>query len=506
MCIVAGLAVMAIMAGTGAFATEAVTPSDGATGPDAVLAAAEQTDPAEEAIGSEDVFQAAQVYQVTFENEGEEPLVVDVEEGNPVQEPEPPAKENYAFQGWQMEDGTLYDFTLPVTGNLTLYAAWEQTVFQVAFFKTASSDNPWKTVNVKKGKKVSKPKTDPARKGYVFKGWKLRGKTSKYNFSKTVKKDLELVGIWERAKPGKPKNIESFSSYQSIVLDWDKAKYAKSYTIKRKKNGGSWKTIAKNVKKTKYVDDSKVVAKSEISEARESYAKFSYRVYAVNSSGKSEPAEIKGETCVRRMYINVKLKINKNLTSHDGKNVRRFFPAGTHLRVTGSNGMGKNIGKYKFYYKGNLFFVQIIACKKLGSSANKDRSDNYSTEEAEIFVNSKGISSKTKYLIWVNQYDQHLYYFKGSKGKWKYVDGWEVSTGKNNTPTVTGEWTIYRRAQSRHGLKMWNFIKGNTALHGCHQSWRKYIGSQASGGCIRNYNENIPKIWKLPKHTKVLVH
>ena len=313
--------------------------------------------------------------------------------------------------------------------------------------------------------------------------------------------DILMTAASAKKKPKKPGDLTGFSGYKCIILKWDKAKRAKSYTIVRKQHGGHWKVIAKNVEGTKFVDDSKAVAKTQITDIRESYATFSYRVYAVNSAGRSKPAEISGESCVRLMYISSKLKIKKKLTSHDGENVTRTFPKGTNLRTVGWDGFGK----YKFYYKGNLFYVSRIACRISGSTAQNHKGQNYSKKEAQYFINGTGMDSRTRNLIWVNQYHQHLYVFKGSKGKWKCTMDWEVSTGKNNSPTTTGKLEIFKRAGSHHGIPKWNFIKSEQAIHGTYASMRPDIGAQASNGCVRNYNEYIGRIYKLPMHTRVLI-
>lgn len=40
--------------------------------------------------------------------------------------PENPVKDGYSFVGWYTEDGTKYDFSLPVTQDLRLIARFEK--------------------------------------------------------------------------------------------------------------------------------------------------------------------------------------------------------------------------------------------------------------------------------------------------------------------------------------------------------------------------------------------
>ena len=63
-------------------------------------------------------------YSVIFEpNNGEGSSIDYVEPGKTVAEPEDPIKEGSAFEGWFL-DGTKYDFSKPVTGDMTLVAKW----------------------------------------------------------------------------------------------------------------------------------------------------------------------------------------------------------------------------------------------------------------------------------------------------------------------------------------------------------------------------------------------
>lgn len=67
-------------------------------------------------------------YTVTFDsNGGSAAASQTVVAGQTATEPEAPTKEGYYFNGWfsDTELTICYDFTAPVTGDITLYAAWE---------------------------------------------------------------------------------------------------------------------------------------------------------------------------------------------------------------------------------------------------------------------------------------------------------------------------------------------------------------------------------------------
>ncbi len=66
-------------------------------------------------------------YTVTFDSDNGEPskTTADVIEGRNVHEPsDTPTKEGYVFDGWYTESGEKYDFTTPVTEDITLKAHW----------------------------------------------------------------------------------------------------------------------------------------------------------------------------------------------------------------------------------------------------------------------------------------------------------------------------------------------------------------------------------------------
>ncbi|MBR5713946.1 MAG: InlB B-repeat-containing protein [Clostridia bacterium] len=63
-------------------------------------------------------------HTVKFVSNGVVLSEVEVNDGETVAEPAEPTREGYTFKGWKL-NGADYDFTTPVTSNLTLTAAWE---------------------------------------------------------------------------------------------------------------------------------------------------------------------------------------------------------------------------------------------------------------------------------------------------------------------------------------------------------------------------------------------
>lgn len=64
---------------------------------------------------------------VTFLTNGVEYVTKEVENGKTVEKPDDPTWDGYTFIGWTNETYTTgFNFDMPITGNLTLYAAWEE--------------------------------------------------------------------------------------------------------------------------------------------------------------------------------------------------------------------------------------------------------------------------------------------------------------------------------------------------------------------------------------------
>ena len=120
-----------------------------------------------------------------------------VADGGTVTKPANPTWSGFAFTGWTTEDGEPYDFSRPVTGNLTLYATWSASdvptaVYTVTFDTAGGSEVAAQTVT--EGSAVSKP-GDPTLTGFEFECWATEdGK--EYDFATTVTGDLTLYARW----------------------------------------------------------------------------------------------------------------------------------------------------------------------------------------------------------------------------------------------------------------------------------------------------------------------
>ena len=68
-------------------------------------------------------------FTVTFDTNGGSTIEpVKVIDGDLVEEPDNPIKDDDVFEGWFLDNNTFvnaYEFDTPITGNLTLYAKWD---------------------------------------------------------------------------------------------------------------------------------------------------------------------------------------------------------------------------------------------------------------------------------------------------------------------------------------------------------------------------------------------
>lgn len=114
--------------------------------------------------------------------------------------PANPEKEGYVFAGWytNVDLTDKYNFDLPVTADLKLYAKFEESVAvetqTVTFMKDA--ETLFDTSVVKKGNTVGVP-AEPTNDAYSFAGWYTDVKcTTAYDFNLPVNTDITLYAKW----------------------------------------------------------------------------------------------------------------------------------------------------------------------------------------------------------------------------------------------------------------------------------------------------------------------
>jgi len=99
------------------------------------------------------------LYTVSFDTAGGTPISSQtVEEGGLAQAPADPERSDYTFKGW------AYDFTTPVTGDITIVANWQGNRY-VTFVTNGGDAIAAQTL------KYGDPLPTPVRTGYTFGGW-----------------------------------------------------------------------------------------------------------------------------------------------------------------------------------------------------------------------------------------------------------------------------------------------------------------------------------------------
>lgn len=144
---------------------------------------------------------------------------------------------------------------------------------------------------------------------------------------------------------------------------------------------------------------------------------------------------------------------------------------------------------------------------------------NLSDYEKEIFVNYKGYSSSSKYLIWVNIGTQYTSVFEGSQGKWKLLRTGLVSTGAGDctprgvfkTTYKQTNWTtdsytvrpVVRFYGGGYAMHSRLYKPGTTTLKG----GKNGVGYPLSHGCVRMQADDIQWVYdNVPSGTTIVVY
>mgnify|MGYP000928314651 CR=1 FL=1 len=145
-------------------------------------------------------------YTVTFEANGHGiSFTQNVEDGRRAIRPSDLDEAGYRFEGWYTEAACIneYDFTLPVTGDITVYAKWSErpaseipAVYMVRFDGNGHGGSSSQSVN--KGESIPKPE-DPAEEGYIFEGWYKEAECiNEYDFTEAVTGNITIFAKWTK--------------------------------------------------------------------------------------------------------------------------------------------------------------------------------------------------------------------------------------------------------------------------------------------------------------------
>ena len=102
-----------------------------------------------------------------------------------------PVRANYKFVKWTYENKE-YDFSTPVTKNITLVAEWRPLELFTVSFDT-DGGNPVSSQKIREGEKAIM--VTPSKDGSEFVEWQLNGK--KYDFNTPITSSITLKAVWK---------------------------------------------------------------------------------------------------------------------------------------------------------------------------------------------------------------------------------------------------------------------------------------------------------------------
>ena len=176
-------------------------------------------------------FAIKKAWTVTFMDGSTQYDQAVVADGQTVAVPTAPAKEGYTFTGWYKDAAcqNAYEFSTPVTDNLTLYAGWEKNEEPITEWAVTFMDGntQYAQTVVTDGQTVAVP-TAPAKEGYTFTGWYTdEACTTAYDFNTPIKEDLTLYAGWEKNEEPIAKWTVTFMSngttYKTLTVENDQS-------------------------------------------------------------------------------------------------------------------------------------------------------------------------------------------------------------------------------------------------------------------------------------------
>lgn len=283
----------------------------------------------------------------------------------------------------------------------------------------------------------------------------------------------------ELMTPGRVKNLR-VGSYgnKSAYLKWDEAKNATGYAIYRyNESTEKYKRIART-KDTSYMAKKLSVGetyKFKVAAYRSVQGQTAYGAESkvVKAKGrKVDISRIKG-----RLFSAVMKSTGKAKVVETGRTIT--ISAGTKIAAT-----SQSQGEITAYLMKDGTKIKIKGSYL--STGNLHTTRNlYTKDQKEAFVNVKGYSSPSQYLIWINQYTLTVTIFKGSKGEWKQIMSDPCVVGAYGH-TGVGVYSIKKKTTHYGGPCI--FFTWSTRLGSGNAFHKRLDGNTqapVSGGCVR---------------------
>lgn len=311
-------------------------------------------------------------------------------------------------------------------------------------------------------------------------------------------------------KPAVPSVQIDSCSNGKVGLKWNKTSYASYYEVFQRNAAGKYVSIGTTTKTAVTIQKLtngttycfKVRAVRKVS--------GSTRAGSFSAVITAKPVKISTEiSSIRSMYYSAKVVGNIKVKTTDGKKTVSI-KSGT--RVTVTKRASTCTAKLK---NGTMVYIPRTSLQWV--DCVYDNKTDYSRDAKEGYVNAKGYSSNTKYLIWVSLNKQRFYIFKGSQCNWKLFKTYLCSSGKATTCTPRGTHRLWKKSRiMRFDAYSYadyaSYFSGN-AIH----SWvytndgNRYndgvLGRPASHGCIRLGNKEVKYVYdRIPLGTTVIIY
>ena len=135
-------------------------------------------------------------------------------------------------------------------------------------------------------------------------------------------------------------------------------------------------------------------------------------------------------------------------------------------------------------------------------------------DQQAMYNRAQWYNSNTEWLILTDTVGCRTGIFRGSRGNWKLWSFWQCAPGKNESPTVLGEYSVYGKGLSfGHGYTCWYYTQfyGDYLFHtqpcytGTFKVMDPAMGQRASAGCIRLTTDHAKWIYdNIPYGTKAV--
>lgn len=304
--------------------------------------------------------------------------------------------------------------------------------------------------------------------------------------------------------PSQVTGLTGIDGEKSAILTWSKAAYADSYAVYRYNSSKkTWEVVKNGLTQLTYTDTNLKAGQ-----------KYQYRVAGVNANGTgnlSSTVTISVKktpgTKVRSIGYKAVVKSRAPLFA-TSKSSKRLKYLGKGKKVTTTDYAN---GRYEIKIGKKIYW---ISKDRLKFKASIWTTKDYSTKVKEDFVNKKGYSSPSKYLIWISHYTQRVVIYQGSKGKWKMIRSAKCATGTHLHMTPKGRFKVGKKEKGWFYKKTFEkpivHFKGQNSFHSRIKNYKggyadATIGRPRSKGCVRLYDEDINFIYKkCPKGTTVI--